>query len=73
MTLVGLRRSLSTMAGMVFIVVAGSWMWFGREAISGVLFPALMAFFFFSLLAHIVAQVEARITDLEERLKGDRL
>ena len=69
MTLIGLRRSLSTMAGMVFVVVAGGWIWLGKEAMSGVLIPALMAFCLFSLLAHIVARVEARVAELEEKLK----
>jgi len=69
MTLVGLQRSLSTMAGMVFVVVAGGWIWMGENAMSDVLFPALLAFSLFSLLAHIVARVEARIAELEEKLK----
>ena len=73
MTLIGLRRSLTTMAGMVFVVVAGGWIWLGEEAIFGLLPPAFMAFFFFSLLAHIVARVEARIAELEENLKEGRL
>ncbi len=73
MTLIGLRRSLSTMAGMVFLVVAGVWIWFGKEAVSGILPPALLAFFLFSLLAHIVARVETRISELEEKLKEGSL
>lgn len=72
MTLIGLRRSLNTMAGMVFIVIAGCWVWFGKEAILGVLLPAFWAFFLFSLLAHIVARVEARIAGLEEKFKEDK-
>ena len=72
MTLISMRRSLRVMAAMVFIVVAGSWIWLGKEAVSGIFLPALFAFFLLVLLAEIVARVEDRIAGLEEKLKEGR-
>ncbi len=68
MTLIGLKRSLYTLAGMVFIVVAGFRVLLGQEAVSDVLFPAVIAIFLLVLLATVVARVEARIVEVEKKV-----
>lgn len=70
MTLLGLKRSLYTLAGMVFVVVAGLRIFLGQEAMSGVLVPSMFAFFLFVLLATIVARVETRIAEVEKQVRS---
>ena len=70
MTLIGLKRSLYTLAGMVFVVAAGLRILLGRDAISGVVVPAVLAIFLFVLLATIVARVDTRIAALEEKVRA---
>lgn len=69
MTLIAMRRSLLVIAGMLFVILTGGWIWLGKAAMSEVFFPGLMAMFLFFLLAEIVGRVEVRISDLEDRLE----
>ena len=69
MTLIGMRRALLALASMVFIVIMGGRIWLGDAVMSDVTFPGFMTFLILVLLAEIVARVEARIAELEKKLK----